>query len=128
MTDRKRGIEIRRNGEVWDPGLLTGKKKHTRHLMRCRRRRGLPGDVCINKQEEGRAGEVEKLTMILFGSRVGRAGRPAGRGVKRRREGAGGDNANRRGDFVMCKGMTPRKQNTCCKIGAVLEKALLLQN
>lgn len=42
MTDRKRGIEIRRNGEVWDPGLLTGKKKHTRHLMRCRRGGGSP--------------------------------------------------------------------------------------
>lgn len=66
MTDRKRGIEIRRNGEVWDPGLLTGKKKHTRHLMICRRGRGFPSDVCINKQEEG---EMEKLTMILFGKR-----------------------------------------------------------
>lgn len=42
--------------------------------------RGLPRDVCINKQEEGRMEEVEKLTMILFGEGVGgKRGRKEGR-------------------------------------------------
>lgn len=69
---------------------MTGRKKHWA-LNEMQEGRGLPCDVCINKQEEG---VTEKLTMIPFGEsgRGGgcatKAGGPAGRG-----EEANGDNA-----------------------------------
>lgn len=80
MTDRKRGIEIRRNGVVWERRLLTGREEHTR-LMRCRGW-GQSGDVCINKQA-GWAGRG-RLTMILSGAG---SRRRRGRGSSGERDG-----------------------------------------